>query len=173
MRIKIQQLSIDIFLNQTLYRLAECLCWFFQTIMTIYTKRNKAQRYLWLKGIIKNYNIITSAKNFYDLSIDSDIKYKTIRKSTTEQNKDCTSGRLLNCDYIKSNYRLIAVDLSWQKELDANRKAIEQTEFVRQLKNTNDLNADSTKFRFVLTILEKIKETRLNSLKEVQKCHKR
>ena len=80
--------------------------------MTIYTKRNKAQRYLWLKGIIKNYNIITNAKNFYDLSIDSDIKYKTIRKSTTEQDKDCTSGRLLNWDYIKSNYRLIAVDLS-------------------------------------------------------------
>ena len=38
-------------------------------------------------------------------------------------------------DYIKNHYRLIAVDLSRQKELDADPKAIEQIEFVRQLKN--------------------------------------
>ena len=37
--------------------------------------------------------------------------------------------------YIKNNYRLIAVDLSRQKELDADPKAIEQIEFVGKLKN--------------------------------------
>ena len=35
----------------------------------------------------------------------------------------------------KKNYRLIAVDFSRQKELDANPKAIQQVEFVGQLKN--------------------------------------
>ena len=37
--------------------------------------------------------------------------------------------------YITNNYRLIAVDLSRQKELDADPKAIEQIEFVGKLKN--------------------------------------
>ena len=37
--------------------------------------------------------------------------------------------------YIKNNYRLITVDLSRQKELDADPKAIEQIEFVGKLKN--------------------------------------
>ena len=34
----------------------------------------------------------------------------------------------------KNHYRLIAVDLSRQKELDADPKAIQQIEFVGQLK---------------------------------------
>ena len=43
-------------------------------------------------------------------------------------------GCLLDCDYIKYHYRLIAVDSSRQKELDADPKAIQQIEFVRQIK---------------------------------------
>ena len=37
---------------------------------------------------------------------------------------------MLDYDYIKNHYRLIAVDLSRQKELDADPKAIQQIEFV-------------------------------------------
>ena len=37
-------------------------------------KRHKTQRYHLLKGIIKNYNIIITGKNFYGQPIDSDIK---------------------------------------------------------------------------------------------------
>ena len=67
---------------------------------------------------------------------------------------------LLIYDYIKNHYRLIAVDLSRQKELDADPKSIQQIELVGQLKNSDDavVASEST---FVLTILEKIKETRL------------
>ena len=43
-----------------------------------------------------------------------------------------------------------------QKELDANSKAIQQTEFVEQLKNTDGENGDGTQSMFVLEILEKI-----------------
>ena len=52
------------------------------------------------------------------------------------------------------------VDLSRQKELDADPKAIQQIEFVWQLKNKDDINADGAESVFILTILEKIKETR-------------
>ena len=67
---------------------------------------------------------------------------------------------------VKNYYRLKAGDLSRQKELDVDPKAIQQIEFVGQLKNLDaDDNAtdagDNDQSMFVLTILEKIKETRL------------
>ena len=60
----------------------------------------------------------------------------------------------------KSFYRLIVVDLSRQKELDADLKAIQQIEFVGQIKNAADRMVDGETM-FGLAILEKIKETRL------------
>ena len=63
---------------------------------------------------------------------------------------------LLDYYYMKNHYRLIAVDLSRQKELDADPKSIQQIEFVGQLKK---LNADdNVKSMFIFTISEKIKE---------------
>ena len=79
------------------------------------------------KGIIKNYNMIINGKDFYDQAIDSDIKrYEEIRKLTTGQGEDYTTGCSLDYDYIKNHYRLIAVDLSRQKELDADPEATQQ-----------------------------------------------
>ena len=86
-------------------------------------------------------------------------RYEEIGKLTAGQGEDYTTGCLLDYDYIKNHYLLIAVDLSRQKELDADQKAIQQIEFAGQLKKLNgDDNAESM---FVLTILENIKETRL------------
>ena len=108
------------------------------------------------KVIIKNYNVIANRKNFFDQPIDSDIKrYEGIRKLITAQDKDYTTGCLLDYDYIKNHYRLIAVDLSWQKELDADLKEIKEIEFVGQLKNADIANTDGAQYMFVLTILEK------------------
>ena len=60
-------------------------------------------------------------------------RYKKIGKLTTGQDEDYITGSLLDCDYIK-NHKLIAVDLRWQKALNADPKVIQQIEFVRQLK---------------------------------------
>ena len=49
-------------------------------------------------------------------------------------------GRLLHYEYIKIYYRLIAVDLIKQKDLDADPKAIQQIEYVGQSKNVDDVN---------------------------------
>ena len=98
----------------------------------------------------------------YDQAIDSDIKrYKDIRKLTTGQVEDYTTGCLLDYGYTKNYYKLTAVDLKRQKKLDTRPKAIQQTEFVGQLKNIDDINADGTQNIFVLSILQKFKETRL------------
>ena len=52
------------------------------------------------------------------------------------------------------NQQLIAVYLSKQKELDEDPKAIQQIEFVGQLKNVDSVNADGAEFMSILTILE-------------------
>ena len=68
---------------------------------------------IYKEGIIKNYNIIISGKNFYHQPIDSDIKpYKEITKLTAGQGEDYTTGCLLDYDYIKNYCRLIVFDLS-------------------------------------------------------------
>ena len=62
---------------------------------------------------------------FLDQPIHSYIKlYEEIRQLTTGQGEGYTTVCLLDYDYIKNHYRLIAVDLSRQKELDAAPNAI-------------------------------------------------
>ena len=61
---------------------------------------------------------------------------------------------------------LIAIDLSRQKELDADSKAIQQMGFIGQLKKLDNTNTNDESM-FTLTILENIKETRKKNYKEV------
>ena len=124
----------------------------------------KTRRYYFPKEIIVNYNVIINEKNDYNQAIDSDIKrYEEVRKLKTGQVEDYTTWCFLDYDYIKNHYRLIAVDLSIQKELES--KVIQETEFVRQFQNVdnnyNVIDANGTQSMFSLMILEKIKENRL------------
>ena len=65
----------------------------------------------------------------------------------------------LDYDYFKENYQLIAIDLSKQRELNANPRAIQQIEFIGMLKTRSN----------VFTILEKSKETILEFYKGTAK----
>ena len=57
---------------------------------------------------IKNYKI-----NFYDQSVNGSIKqYNEIRKISTGQGDDCTTGCLLDFAYFENDFRLITADLS-------------------------------------------------------------
>ena len=59
-----------------------------------------------------------------------------MKKITKRKGEDYPTGCLLDYHYIKNNYRFVAVDLSRQKELDADLKAIWQIEFFGQLNKT-------------------------------------
>ena len=62
-------------------------------------QRDNARKNYLPKGIIKNYGVINSGKNFYYQPIYFDIKrQKEIRKFITGQNEDYTTGCLL--DYV-------------------------------------------------------------------------
>ena len=95
-------------------------------------------------------------RNFYDQPI-----YALV---STGQGNDYTTECLLNYAYFKDNCRLIAVDLSKQKALDAHPRAIQQIVFQGV-----DGEADNTKIR-LYTILEKSKETVLEFPKGTAKA---
>ena len=50
-------------------------------------------------------------------------QYNEIRKTTAGQGEDYTTGCLLDYQYFKDHFNLIAVDLSKQKEQDADSRA--------------------------------------------------
>ena len=52
--------------------------------------------------------------------------------------EDYTAGSLLDFDYFKKHYKLVAVDLSKQKELDADPRATQQIEFKYMLKKSKE-----------------------------------
>ena len=75
-----------------------------------------------------------------------------VRKVSAGQGDDYTTECLLVHAYFKDSYRLIAVDLSKQKALDANPRGIQQIVFQRVAGG-----AENTKIR-LYTILEKLKK---------------
>ena len=83
---------------------------------------------------IKNYSIEIAGRNFYDQSINDSIQqYEKIRKISAGQGDDYTTGCLLDYVYFKNDFRLITADLSKQKALDADPKAIQQIIFTGQV----------------------------------------
>ena len=80
---------------------------------------------------------------------------------TPKVRKDNLVAAIILChlhhDYMKNYYRLITVYLSRQKQLNADPKAIQQIEFVWQLKNPDNATA-AIESMLVLTILEKLKK---------------
>ena len=83
-------------------------------------KRNSYRKYFVPRVDISKYNVLIDDRNFYDQPISDQIrKYDEIRKIATGKGDEYTTGSLLDYQYFKDNYQLIAVDLSKQKELDA------------------------------------------------------
>ena len=118
-----------------------------------------------LRVKIENYNIETDGRNFYDQPVNDVIKkYDEVRKVSTGQGDDYTTCCLLDFSYYKNNYRLIAADLSKQKALDADSRAIQQIIFTGKIKST----VANTRV-IIYYILEQSKETILQFSKGTTK----
>ena len=87
--------------------------------------RNGQQKYYLPRIDINKGNVIIDGRNFYDNPIERDIeKYSELKKVMIGKGEDYTTGSLLDYNYFKKHYKLVAVDLSKQKELDADPRAI-------------------------------------------------
>ena len=94
------------------------------------------KKYFFPRVKIENYNIEIDVRNFYDQPINDSIKqYDEIRKISTGQGDDYTTG-CLDFAYFESNCRLIAADLSKQKALDVDSRAIQQIIFTGKTTST-------------------------------------
>ena len=124
--------------------------------------RNGQTKYYLPRIDLKKYNVIIDGRNFYDNPIDSDIeKYRELKKVMIGKGENYTTGSLLDYDYFNKHYKLVAVDLSKQKELDADPRAIQQIEFKYML------GTDST----IYWVLEKSKKTILEFYKGTVKVY--
>ena len=94
--------------------------------------RNSQQIYYLSRNDLNKYNVIIDGRNFYDNPIESDIK-KYREKEMIGKGEDYTTGSLLDYNYFKKHYKLVAVDLSKQKVLDADPRAIQKIEFKYML----------------------------------------
>ena len=82
--------------------------------------KNGRRKYYLPRIDLKIYNLIIDGRNFYDNAIESDIeKYRELKKVMIGKGEDYTTGSLLDYNYFKKHYKLVAVDLSKQKELNA------------------------------------------------------
>ena len=90
-----------------------------------------------LKVEMKDYNVMMDGRNVFDQPIKNDkITYDNNRKIATGQEDDSTTGCLLDYLYFKENYKLIAIDLSKQKQLDSDSKEIQKIDFADNLENS-------------------------------------
>ena len=124
--------------------------------------RNRQQKYYLPRIDLNKYNVTIDGRNFYDNPIESDIeKYRKLKKVMIGKEEDYTTGSLLDYNYFDKHYKLVAVDLSKQKELDADPRAIQQIEFKYML------GANST----IYWLLEESKESILEFYKGTVKVY--
>ena len=104
---------------------------------------------------IKDYDVKIDGKSFFDQPINNDTKTnENIRKISTGQGNDYTTGYLLDYPYFKNNYKMIVRDLSKQQALDAYPREVQQINFTA--------NPDRDGNTAMFFIIEEAKETILD-----------
>ena len=82
--------------------------------------------------MVKDYNVIIDKLAFFDLPIKTEEEaYEKI--IDIGRNNEYTTGNLLDYDYFKKYYKLIAIDLSKQQVLQENEDLIQQINFTGKL----------------------------------------
>ena len=82
--------------------------------------------------MVKDYNVIIDKLAFFDLPLktEEEAHEKIIDIS---RNNEYTTGNLLDYDYFKNYYKLIAIDLRKQQLLQENEDLIQQINFIGKL----------------------------------------
>ena len=82
--------------------------------------------------MVKDFNVIIDKLAFFDLPIKTEEEaYEKI--IDISRNNEYTTGNLLNYDYYKKYYKLIAIDLSKQQVLQENEDLIQEINFIGRL----------------------------------------
>ena len=88
--------------------------------------------------MIKDYNVIIDKLAFFDLPIKAEEEaYEKI--IDISRNNEYTTGNLLDYDYFKNYYKLIAIDLSKQQVSQENEDLIQQINFIGRLEQASNV----------------------------------
>ena len=111
--------------------------------------RTSFSKYYVPKVEIKDFNVLIDGKSFFDVPVkNKEEAYEKIM--SISKNNDYTTGNLLDYEYFSKHYKLIAIDLSKQIELE-NPDLKQQINFIGRLER----NEGATMF----FIIEKSEET--------------
>ena len=82
--------------------------------------------------MVNDYNVIIYKLVFFDLLIKTEEEaFEKI--IDIGRNNEYMTGNLLDYDYFKKYYKLIAIDLSKQQVLQENKDLIQQINFIRRI----------------------------------------
>ena len=82
--------------------------------------------------MIKDFNVIIDRLAFFEFPIKNEEEaYEKV--IDISRNNEYTTGNLLDYDYFKKYYKLIAIDLSKQQVLQENEDLIQQVNFIGRL----------------------------------------
>ena len=99
---------------------------------------NDRQSFYLPNVMIKDYNVIIDKLAFFYLPIKTEEEaYEKI--TDISRNNEYTTGNLLDYDYFKKHYKLIAIDLSKQQVLQENKDLIQQINFIGRLENAANI----------------------------------
>ena len=97
--------------------------------------RTSFSKYYLPKVEIKDFNLLTDGKPFFEIPVkNKEEAYEAIIEMT--KNNNYTTGNLLDYEYFKDHYKLIAIDLSKQIELE-NPDLKQQINFIGRLEENN------------------------------------
>ena len=89
--------------------------------------------------MVKDYNVIIDKLAFFDLPIKTEEEaYEKI--IDISRNNEYTTGNLLDYNYFKKHYKLIAIDLSIQPVLQENEDLIQQISFIGRLTEAGNVS---------------------------------
>ena len=115
--------------------------------------RTSFSKYYVPKVEIKDFNVLIDGKPFFEIpEKNKEEAYEAVIEMS--KNNDYTTGNLLDYEYFKDHYKLIAIDLSKQIELE-NLDLNQQINFIGRLEENNAT---------IFFIIEKKEETTFDFL---------
>ena len=95
--------------------------------------RTSFSKYYTPKVEIKDFNVLVDGKSFFDVPVKTkEEAYERIIEIS--KNNDYTTGNLLDYEHFSKHYKLIAIDLSKQIELE-NPDLRQQIDFIDKLED--------------------------------------
>ena len=120
--------NLNILINPTFTNVNKLFVLAYQTA----DDRESFSQFYLPKVMVKDFNVIIDKLAFFDLPIKTEEEaYEKI--IDISRNNKYTTGNLLDYDYFKKYYKLIAIDLTNQQVLQENEDLIQQINFIGRL----------------------------------------